>query len=177
MLLFSIFYLCLLILSNLLQTHPPIKLTRPPPTSTQQVISAMILGGTLAKQASLPSASGFILFPLVVHSLDLVASAAGIMSIEAKPPASALPNEDPYAVMKGGYFVAVGVSAVGFVAACRLMLWAPHAPGAWAHFAGCGMIGAATAVAFVWISQYYTDTKVCEGTLAPSGRAVNALVL
>ena len=120
----------------------------------------MILGGTLAKQAALPSASGFILFPLVVHSLDLVASAAGIMSIEAKPPASALPNEDPYAVMKGGYFVAVGVSAVGFVAACRLMLWAPHAPGAWAHFAGCGMIGAATAVAFVWISQYYTDTKV-----------------
>jgi hypothetical protein len=86
------------------------------------------------------------------------------MSIEAKPPANALPNEDPYAVMKGGYFVAVGVSAVGFVAACRLMLWAPHAPGAWAHFAGCGMIGAATAVAFVWISQYYTDTKVREGT-------------
>lgn len=65
-----------------------------------EVISAMILGGTMAKQARLPSATGFIIFPLVVHTLDLVVSAAGIMSISAKPPPSAPPTEDPYAIMK-----------------------------------------------------------------------------
>lgn len=67
-----------------------------------EVISAMILGGTMAKQAKLPSASGFILFPLVVHTLDLVVSAAGIMSVAAKPPPGTPPNEDPYTVMKVG---------------------------------------------------------------------------
>ena len=39
---------------------------------------------------------------------------------------------------------------------CRLLLWAPHAPAAWLHFAGCGLVGILTAYAFVWISQ------VCE---------------
>jgi H(+)-translocating pyrophosphatase len=124
-----------------------------------EVISAMILGGTMAKQAKLESASGFILFPLVVHSLDLVVSAAGIMSVAAKPPASAPPTEDPYAVMKSGYIVSIGLSVVTFVAACRCMLTAPHAPAAWVHFAACGLVGMVTAYAFVWIAQYYTDYK------------------
>ena len=35
-----------------------------------EVISAMILGGTMAKKANLPDATGFIMFPLVVHALD-----------------------------------------------------------------------------------------------------------
>lgn len=124
-----------------------------------EVISAMILGGSMAKQADLPSAAGFILFPLVVHTLDLVVSAIGILSVSPKPPAGAPPMEDPYAVMKGGYAVSISASVVGFLCACRFMLSAPHAPAAWLHFAGCGLIGIATAYAYVWISQYYTDYK------------------
>lgn len=124
-----------------------------------EVISAMILGGTMAKQANLPSAAGFILFPLVVHTMDLVVSAVGIMSVAERPPPGAPLNEDPYTVMKGGYGVAVGLSVVSFITACRFMLTAPHAPSAWIHFAACGLVGIATAYLYVFIAQYYTDYK------------------
>lgn len=52
-------------------------------------------------QAGIEDASGFIMFPLVVHSMDLVVSAIGIMSIGDKPsskPGQAV--EDPYEVLK-----------------------------------------------------------------------------
>lgn len=42
-----------------------------------EIISAMILGGTLAKKSKLTDSTGFIFFPLVVHTMDLVVSAAG----------------------------------------------------------------------------------------------------
>ena len=63
----------------------------------------MILGGTMSKNnANLGSnPSGFILFPLVVHSLDLIASAIGILSISPKAnPANRERVEDPMAVLK-----------------------------------------------------------------------------
>ncbi|KAH7617755.1 hypothetical protein Ndes2526B_g07622 [Nannochloris sp. 'desiccata'] len=144
-----------------------------------EVISAMILGGTMAKQAGLSSASGFIMFPLVVHTMDLVVSALGIMSVAVKPPADAPPVEDPYAVMKQGYGVAIGFSVVSFIAACRCMLTAPHAPSAWVHFAGCGLIGIGTAYLYVWIAQYYTDyqfkpvRKIAEAST--TGHATNII--
>ncbi|BDA47219.1 K(+)-insensitive pyrophosphate-energized proton pump [Coccomyxa sp. Obi] len=125
-----------------------------------EVISAMILGGTMAKKAGIEDASGFIMFPLVVHTMDLVVSAAGILSVGSK--SSAKPNqaiEDPYDVIKGGYKVAVLLSIAAFIASCRLLLYSAVAPAAWMHFAGCGMVGIANAYAFVWIAQYYTDYK------------------
>ena len=52
-------------------------------------------------QADLKDASGFVIFPLVVHTLDLVVSAAGIMSIGSKPsPKPGKAMEDPYDVIK-----------------------------------------------------------------------------
>lgn len=54
-----------------------------------------------ALQAGIEDASGFILFPLVVHTMDLAVSAAGILSIGSK--SSPKPNkalEDPYDVIK-----------------------------------------------------------------------------
>ena len=47
-------------------------------------------------QAGIQDATGFIMFPLVVHSLDLVVSAVGIMSVGSV----GRQREDPYAVMK-----------------------------------------------------------------------------
>merc|ERR1712164_88429 len=84
-----------------------------------EIIAAMILGGTMAKQSGVKDARGFILFPLVVHTLDLVVSAAGIMSVSLKGTGRA---EDPYTVMKGGYTVSIGLAVLGFAASCRLML-------------------------------------------------------
>ena len=126
-----------------------------------EVISAMILGATMAKKANIADSTGFIMFPLVVHALDCLVSAAGIMSVGERP--SLNPNggrkEDPYEVLKGGYAVAMGLSVVGFGIATRVMLYVEDAPSAWFHFFGCGMIGTASAYAFVFIAQYYTDYK------------------
>jgi hypothetical protein len=52
-------------------------------------------------QAGIEDASGFIIFPLVIHTMDLVVSAIGIMSIGSK--SAQKPNqavEDPYDVIK-----------------------------------------------------------------------------
>ena len=52
-------------------------------------------------QAGIGDASGFIIFPLVVHTLDLGVSAAGIMSIGSQPsPRPGQAVEDPYDVIK-----------------------------------------------------------------------------
>lgn len=100
-----------------------------------------------------------IMFPLVVHSLDLVVSAAGIMSVRSTAAPGPHRVEDPYAVMKQGYAVCISLAIIGFGAATRLMLEVPSAPGSWLHFYCCGLVGIATAYAFVWITQYYTDYK------------------
>ena len=46
-----------------------------------EVISAMILGATMAKSAGIEDSTGFIMFPLVIHAMDCIVSACGIMSI------------------------------------------------------------------------------------------------
>ena len=125
-----------------------------------EVISAMILGGSMARRAGLPAsvASGFVAFPLVVHAVDCVVTALGILSVSASPPRDSV-NEDPYETLKGGYHVALGLSMASFLFAARFMLASATAPGAWFRFFQCGAIGAAAAYAFVFIAQYYTDYK------------------
>ena len=55
----------------------------------------------LIGQAGVEDASGFIIFPLVVHTMDLVVSAIGIMSIGSKSGQKpGQPMEDPYDVIK-----------------------------------------------------------------------------
>ena len=126
-----------------------------------EVISAMILGGSMARRAGAPAsvASGFVAFPLVVHALDCVVTALGILSVSASPPASSAANEDPYETLKGGYHVALGLSMGSFLVAARFMLASATVPGAWFCFFQCGAIGAVAAYAFVFIAQYYTDYK------------------
>lgn len=126
-----------------------------------EVISAMILGATMAKKARIADSTGFIMFPLVVHALDCLVSAAGIMSVNERVslnPRSGV-KEDPYEIIKGGYRVSMGLSIVGFGIATRVMLYVEDAPSAWMHFFACGMVGTASAYAFVFIAQYYTDYK------------------
>ena len=120
-----------------------------------EIISAMILGGTMAKQSNLSNPIGFIMFPLVVHSLDLVVSAAGILSVKGQ----ASKNESSYDIMKKGYSVSIFLAAVGFLITCRILLYADTAPNAWMYFSACGFVGIGCSYAFVFISQYYTDYK------------------
>jgi inorganic pyrophosphatase len=120
-----------------------------------EIISAMILGGTMAKKSNLKNPIGFIMFPLVVHSLDLVVSAVGILSVNG----SASKTQSTYDIMKKGYTVSIVLAAIGFFITCRTLLYDDSAPQAWLYFSGCGMVGIACSYAFVFISQYYTDYK------------------
>lgn len=51
-----------------------------------EIISAMILGGFLAEHANLDyeTKAGFLLFPLVVHSLDLLVSTIAVFFVSTK---------------------------------------------------------------------------------------------
>ena len=121
-----------------------------------EVISAMILGASMSRRAGLAEevGVGFVAFPLVVHAMDCVVSACGILSVGESEGRC---GEDPYNVLKGGYNVAIMLAVIGFGIACKALLDVEAAPKAWLHFYGCGLIGTACAYAFVFLAQYYTD--------------------
>uniref|UniRef100_A0A7C8YEC4 H(+)-exporting diphosphatase n=1 Tax=Opuntia streptacantha TaxID=393608 RepID=A0A7C8YEC4_OPUST len=123
-----------------------------------EIISAMILGGTMAQQCKIEDPSGFILFPLVVHSFDLVISSVGIFSIRSTREVGK-PVEDPMKVLEKGYSVTIVLAVLTFGASTRWLLYTEQAPSAWLNFALCGLVGIITSYIFVWISKYYTDYK------------------
>ncbi len=120
-------------------------------------IGAMILGAALA--AANPTAFGgvamlgVILFPLVVRAFGLVASIIGILIVKARE------DEDPMHALNRGYMATAVLAAVGFTAGTWWLLNPVGAPDAWWHFALCGVIGIATSIAFVYITQYYTEYR------------------
>ncbi|KAI3962940.1 hypothetical protein MKX01_029751 [Papaver californicum] len=123
-----------------------------------EIISAMILGGTMAKRCKIEDPTGFILFPLVIHSFDLVISSIGILSIRGTRGAGTL-IEDPMAILQKGYSITIVLAVITFGASTRWMLYTEQAPTAWLNFALCGLVGIMTAYAFVYITKYYTDYK------------------
>nr|KJB68993.1 hypothetical protein B456_011G002000 [Gossypium raimondii] len=125
-----------------------------------EIISAMILGGTMAQRCKIEDPSGFILFPLVVHSFDLVISSIGILSIRSTRDSSVkAPIEDPMAILQKGYSVTIVLAVLTFGGSTRWLLYTEQAPSAWLNFALCGLVGIITAYVFVWITKYYTDYK------------------
>ena len=120
-------------------------------------IGAMILGAGLA--ARNPTAFGGVaalavmLFPLVARAFGLVASIVGIMVVKSRE------NEDPMRALNRGYWVTAFLAGVGFLVATRWLLNPAGAPDAWWHFFLCGAIGVLTSIAFVYITQYYTEYR------------------
>jgi K(+)-stimulated pyrophosphate-energized sodium pump len=120
-------------------------------------IGAMILGAGLA--AANPAAFGglavvgVILFPLVVRAFGLVASIVGTLIVRSRE------DEDPMHALNRGYMATAVLAAVGFAAGTWWLLNPATAPSAWWHFALCGVIGIATSIAFVYITQYYTEYR------------------
>lgn len=120
-------------------------------------IGAMILGAGLA--AAVPEADplwvlGVMLFPLVARAFGIIASVVGIISVRAKSD-----DEHPMSVLNRGYYITVILAMVGFGITSRWLLYHPSAPNAWWHFFICGIIGVLTSVAFVYITQYYTEYR------------------
>jgi len=67
--------------------------------------------------------SGFILFPLVVHSFDLVISSIGILSIKGTRNASVKsPVEDPMVVLQKGYSLTIILAVLTFGAVMSLII-------------------------------------------------------
>jgi len=122
-------------------------------------IGAMILGATLAaasEKASIPFAAGILgvmLFPLVARAFGLIASIVGILVVRTREDA------DPMQALNRGYYVAAVLAIGGFFIATKWLLANPAAPDAWWKYFLCGIIGVLTSVAFVYITQYYTEYK------------------
>ena len=122
-------------------------------------IGAMILGATLAaaaERAGMGFAAGIVgvmMFPLVARAFGLLASIVGIFLVRTRE------DQDPMQALNRGYYVAAGLAMVGFGVATRWLLYNPSAPDAWWKFFLCGIIGVLTSVAFVYITQYYTEYR------------------
>ena len=107
-------------------------------------IGAMILG------VAIFTATGqveWILFPLVLRSFGVFATIVGMLTV----PFWAKRIKDPMGALNGGYWVITVLSIIGLGIATKAMLG-----DAWYWFFFCGLVGIATGIAFVYITQYYT---------------------
>ncbi|RPJ59958.1 MAG: sodium-translocating pyrophosphatase [Acidobacteria bacterium] len=124
-------------------------------------IGAMILGAALAVEAEAANAGfalgvvGVMMFPLVARAFGIIASIIGIVSVKMDKEE----KMDPMQALNRGYYVAVVLAMVAFAGATRWLLYSDRAPNAWWLFFICGVIGVLTSVAFVYITQYYTEYK------------------
>ena len=112
-------------------------------------IGAMILGVLLYPFFGVKG----VLFPLVVGAIGLLASIVGVLVVRTTG------DEDPMSALNRGFYATSAIVAVAFFFLCRTLLVTPSAPDAWWHYFACGMVGLATAFAFVYITQYYTEYR------------------
>ncbi len=117
-------------------------------------IGAMILASSLALHLKVDKevAFGVMMFPLVARAFGIVASIIGLFFTKIRE------EQDPMDGLNRGYYVTSILSAASFFVATKWLI-APMAPDGWFKFFLCGVIGIATAQAFVYITQYYTEYK------------------
>jgi H(+)-translocating pyrophosphatase len=89
----------------------------------------------------------WILFPLVLRSFGVFATIIGMLTV----PFWAQRIKDPMGALNGGYWTITVLSIGGLAATTILML-----EDVWHWFFLCGIVGIATGIAFVYITQYYT---------------------
>ncbi len=106
-------------------------------------IGAMILGVAIFAVTKNPA---WIIFPLVVRALGLLAAMVGILVVRGKE------EENPMSALNRGYYVAIILSIIGMYFATTTML---H--NLWYFWAG--LVGILTSLAFVYITQYYTEGR------------------
>jgi len=90
-----------------------------------------------------------LLFPLVARAFGILASIVGIMSVRTND------DEDPMHALNRGYYVTSALAIVGFFFAARWLLGADY----YFHFFLCGVIGVLASIAFVFLTQYYTEYR------------------
>ena len=115
-------------------------------------IGAMILGvGAygIASTAGWANPEAWIFFPLVVRAFGLVGTIVAMFFVNGRE------DEDPMNMLNRGYWVTTALSAIGMAITCAVMLQT-NGTDAWLYFFGAGVVGLATSVAFVYITQFYT---------------------
>ncbi|HEU0245175.1 MAG TPA: sodium/proton-translocating pyrophosphatase, partial [Candidatus Limnocylindrales bacterium] len=121
-------------------------------------IGAMILGVAvynIAISANWPNPENWIFFPLVVRAFGLLATIVAMFFIRGKE------DEDPMNILNRGYWVTTILSVVGLAVTTAIMMdtgttTAGNGMPAWIWFFAAGVVGLATSVAFVYITQFYT---------------------
>jgi K(+)-stimulated pyrophosphate-energized sodium pump len=122
-------------------------------------IGAMILGVavfTIASAAGWPDPEAWIFFPLVVRAFGLLATIVAIFFVRGKE------TEDPMNMLNRGYWVTTLLSVVGLGITTAVMMNTNGGTGeafglpTWVYFFLAGVVGLATSVAFVYITQFYT---------------------
>ncbi len=125
-------------------------------STSAEIIGTMILGAAMAM--TIPNVNplwilGVMMFPLVAKSFGVIASILGIMTVKVKP------GEDPMVSLNRGYYITAILAMVGFGLATRWLLYTSYAPNAWWHFFLAGVVGVLASIAFLYITQYYTESK------------------
>ncbi len=122
-------------------------------------IGAMILGVAvfnIALAAGWPNPEAWIFFPLVVRAFGLMATIVAIFFVRGKE------TEDPMNMLNRGYWVTTLLSVVGLAITTSVMMNTNGGVGTtfglptWVYFFFAGIVGLATSVAFVYITQFYT---------------------
>ncbi|MFQ6107144.1 MAG: sodium-translocating pyrophosphatase [Thermoplasmata archaeon] len=117
-------------------------------------IGAMILGVALFPYFGI---SG-VLFPLVARAFGLLATIVGVLVVKGKE------DSDPMRTLNVGYYVTTILAAAFFAFAAWSMLQPaaglePVSDLTWFYFFLCGVIGMITSVIYVYVTQYYTESK------------------
>jgi K(+)-stimulated pyrophosphate-energized sodium pump len=122
-------------------------------------IGAMILGVavfSIASAAGWPNPEAWIFFPLVVRAFGLLATIVAIFFVRGRE------TEDPMNMLNRGYWVTTLLSVVGLAITTAVMMNTNGGVGdafglpTWVYFFFAGVVGLATSVAFVYITQFYT---------------------
>jgi K(+)-stimulated pyrophosphate-energized sodium pump len=121
-------------------------------------IGAMILGVAvwrIATDLGWPNPEAWIFFPLVVRAFGLLATIVAMFFVRGRE------DENPMNILNRGYWVTtiLSVAALAFVTWQMMQTIGVTGSGAipsWVWFFGAGVVGLATSVAFVYITQFYT---------------------
>ncbi|HEV8594868.1 MAG TPA: sodium-translocating pyrophosphatase [Thermoplasmata archaeon] len=116
-------------------------------------IGAMILGVALLPVFGVNG----IFFPLVARSFGLIATIIGIFTVRARE------DEEPMSALNRGYYVTMVVAVLLFAVAANSMLQgngslSSHSD-TWLYLFLAGVVGIVTSLAFVYITQYYTEAR------------------
>ncbi len=112
-------------------------------SSAAESVGAMILGAALYPVFGLKG----ILFPLIVHAINIVASIVGVSSVHSKE------TDDPMHILNRGFYITSFLALVGFAAGVHFLL-----QDRWWLLAS-GVVGIITSFLFVSITEYYTETR------------------